>query len=279
MLGIVYKFTIVAKYKMDGCNPFYVGQHIGKRFDLYWGSGDIWRDFLSRLKNDFPSCWKKFIKREILYQGECNQKTLNKLEEIYIRRERALYSEGIGGCNVLPGAAIENNPSNSERFRKLTSERMRGNKFFEGKNHSKESKEIISKKSEEQWRLNPSSGFYGKKHSLETREKISKALTGIKRSEEFKEKCRQKRNSKETREKLSKSNKKWAEEHKAEIEERMRKLKESHPNPHKGHHHTEETKEKIRQAALRQFAEKGVPFKGHHHTEESKAKMSKSHKK
>lgn len=125
MIGIVYKFTIVAKYKMDGYKPFYVGQYSGECFHLYWGSGSIWNDFLDKLKSDFPSCWKKFVKREILYQGECNQKTLNKLEEIYIRRERALYSEGVGGCNVLPGAAIENNPAKMDCVREKMSRKKR----------------------------------------------------------------------------------------------------------------------------------------------------------
>lgn len=27
MIGIIYKFTIIAKYKMDGHHPFYIGQH------------------------------------------------------------------------------------------------------------------------------------------------------------------------------------------------------------------------------------------------------------
>lgn len=121
MIGIVYKFTIVAKYKMDGYKPFYVGQYSGECFHLYWGSGSIWNDFLDKLKSDFPSCWKKFVKREILYQGECNQKTLNKIEEIYIRRQHALYSEGVGGCNVLPGAAIENNPAKMDCVREKMS--------------------------------------------------------------------------------------------------------------------------------------------------------------
>lgn len=46
MIGIIYKFTIVAKYKMDGHKPFYVGQH-GRAddFDDYDGSGSIWGDF------------------------------------------------------------------------------------------------------------------------------------------------------------------------------------------------------------------------------------------
>lgn len=279
MVGIIYKFTIVAKYKMDGCKPFYVGQYSGSRFESYWGSGDIWRDFIKKLKQDFPNCWKKFVKREILYHGECNQKTLNKLEEIYIRREHALYFERRGGCNVLPGAAIENNPSQSERFRALTRERMMGNDFFLGKTHSKETRKFLSDTSRKQWGENPNSGFSGKHHSDSTRQKISVALQGLKRSEEFCEKCRMKKNSQETRQKLSEANKRWAEDNPEEVAKRIKRLKEVCPTPMKGRRHSEETKERLRQAALRQFAEKGVPFKGHKHTEESKEKMRKSHKK
>ena len=40
MIGIIYKFTILAKYKFDGHQPFYVGQHFGlDDFDTYPGSG------------------------------------------------------------------------------------------------------------------------------------------------------------------------------------------------------------------------------------------------
>src|SRR5574344_1416501 len=100
MFGIIYKFIILTNKK------YYVGQTtnvIG--FESYWGSGKIWNLYLKNVKKKFPHCWQKLIKREILWQGECNQKTLDKLEEIYIRREHALYSENLGGCNVLPGTA------------------------------------------------------------------------------------------------------------------------------------------------------------------------------
>ena len=119
MVGIIYKFTILTS------GIFYVGQYSGNKFYLYWGSGSIWNDYLSSLKKKFPKCWKKLVKREILYQGECNQKTLNKLEEIYIRREYSLYSENLGGCNLLPGAAIENNPAKNIVTRKKMSQRKK----------------------------------------------------------------------------------------------------------------------------------------------------------
>ena len=47
-VGIIYKFTIIAKYKFDGHKPFYVGQHFGlDDFDIYIGSGAIWGQILS----------------------------------------------------------------------------------------------------------------------------------------------------------------------------------------------------------------------------------------
>ena len=75
MIGIIYKFTILARYRMDGHKPFYVGQHVGVNdFNNYWGSGKIWNNFL------------------------------DKLEEYYIKKEKAHYSYKLGGCNILWGA-------------------------------------------------------------------------------------------------------------------------------------------------------------------------------
>ena len=93
MIGIIYKFTILALYRMDGHKPFYVGQHVGVNdFNDYWGSGKIWNNFLDRLKKDYPKCWMKLIRREVLYIHECYQKALDKLEEYYIKKEKAHYS-------------------------------------------------------------------------------------------------------------------------------------------------------------------------------------------
>lgn len=115
MYGIIYKFTIIAKYKFDGHRPFYVGQHWEKRsvehFSSssvcnYDGSGKIWNNFIKRLKKEFPTCWRKIIKREILYASELvNQKGLDILEEYYIKKTKSHYSYEIGGCNILWGAS------------------------------------------------------------------------------------------------------------------------------------------------------------------------------
>ena len=55
MVGIIYKFTVLARYKMDGHKPFYIGQHWCKSIDKfisgnsdYYGSGTIWKHFLKK---------------------------------------------------------------------------------------------------------------------------------------------------------------------------------------------------------------------------------------
>ena len=105
-IGIIYKLTILAKYKFYGQRPFYVGQHWGMEdFNSYFGGGTIWNDFLNVVKKDYPLHWKKFVRREILYQGACDQRALDFLEQYYIKREMAHYTEEKGGCNVLRGTA------------------------------------------------------------------------------------------------------------------------------------------------------------------------------
>ncbi len=106
MIGIIYKFTILAKYKFDGHRPFYVGQHFGlDDFDTYPGSGAIWTHFIDRMKKDFPTCWRKLIKREVLFQRPCSQMALDTMEAYYIKKEQSHYSYRKGGCNVLWGTA------------------------------------------------------------------------------------------------------------------------------------------------------------------------------
>ena len=273
MIGIIYKFTILTS------GIFYVGQTANViKFHNYWGSDSIWNDYLSSLKKKFPNCWQKLIKREILWQGECNQKTLDKLEEVYIRREHALHSENLGGCNLLPGAAIENNPAHSERFSQLTHKRMLGNTYNKGKTHTNQVKSLLSNISKKQWEDNPETGFTGKKHSEETKKKMSESAKRRMNNPDAKKRIsevqRGRKRSEETKRKMSIASKIWAENNKEKMAERMIKLKKKCPTPMKGKHHSEETKEKLRQAALKQFEEKGVPFKGHKHTEESKQKMS-----
>lgn len=115
MARIIYKFTILYNFKHREQNPFYVGQVVRDfskehflRKDIYTydGSGKTWMRFCKGLRRKFPTCWRKLIKREILFYSEnCSQEVLDKMEEYFIKREKAHYSYGLGGCNILWGTA------------------------------------------------------------------------------------------------------------------------------------------------------------------------------
>ena len=137
MYGIIYKFTIVTKYKFNGHKPFYVGQRwetksidkfLSRNCNNYSGSGSIWTDFINRLKQDYPTCWRKLIKREVLfYSDNCSQKVLDKTEEYFIKHEKAHYSYKVGGCNVLWGTANNfgsGSPAKDKTVRKKMSDAM-----------------------------------------------------------------------------------------------------------------------------------------------------------
>lgn len=136
MIGIIYKLTIKAKYQIDGHKPFYIGQHWCRSVDdflcrdyPYYGSGKIWNSFLTRLKKDYPSKWRYFIKREVLCTVTNNsQRTLDRLEEFWIKREKSHYSLRLGGCNVLWGASRKEgllNPMKDPNVAKRVSFKLR----------------------------------------------------------------------------------------------------------------------------------------------------------
>lgn len=145
MVGIIYKFTILAKYRMDGHKPFYVGQHwefkdieffLSSNEYNYEGSGSIWNDFLGKLKKDYPKNWRKLVKREVLYVSEMvNQKGLDVLEEYYIKKCKAHYSYKLGGCNVRWGG-------NGSLMDESTKQKLR--KFNLGKKLSYETRKKMS---------------------------------------------------------------------------------------------------------------------------------------
>ena len=140
MKGYIYKFTILTT------GTYYVGQHFSsKKFERYWGSGRVWENRLKYWKRKYPTCWQKLIKREILWSGECTQKLLDKLEEVYIRKEKALKSDGCGGCNILPGTSNKfgsGSPMNDPEVVKKVSKSMK--KFF--KEHPDVKEEIHRKR-------------------------------------------------------------------------------------------------------------------------------------
>lgn len=160
MKGIIYKFTILTS------KIYYVGQHCNNdnNFDNYWGSGRVWEIYLNKVIKKYPKKWKKLIKREILWSGECNQKLLDKLEEVYIRKEHALKSEKMGGCNILPGTSNKFGSGSPMKISSVARKQSKSMKKFY-KEHPEEAKKI---KERRQWALD----------NTDYKEKISKTLKG-----------------------------------------------------------------------------------------------------
>ena len=185
-VGIIYKFTIIAKYKFYGHKPFYVGQHVGEDdFDSYDGSGKIWEDFIKGLKRQYPTCWRNLVKREVLYKHNCSQKVLDAMEAYYIKKEKAHYSYHLGGCNILWGTANKFG-SGSPAKDKIVRKKMRENHAdfngknnpFYGRHHTKETKLKISKCNSGENNKWYKVGFFHRKHTEESKDKMRKSLYG-----------------------------------------------------------------------------------------------------
>lgn len=195
MVGIIYKFTILAGVKYFGCKPFYIGQH----YDIndeeflsihnhYIGSGASWAKRVDELKSKQPEKWRHFIRREILYSGkDISQAALDALEKHYIKKYKSHYSFRKGGCNVLWGTANQfgsGNPAKDPEVNKRQSESLKQwwrehpeekLKVSQRRKNSKSSertKRKISKslKGKMSGENNP---MYGKRASEETRKKMS----------------------------------------------------------------------------------------------------------
>ena len=164
MIGIIYKFTILAKVRYDGHKPFYIGQHWCKSKDdflcrdyPYYGSGTIWHNLIEKLRKLRPNNWKSFIKREVLYSSEViTQRGLNGLEKFYIRKYKSLYSEKLGGTNIIEGASIEINPASCDIVRKKM--RIRKQEFLKSERALKWKLEVGNRMKKYVGELNPSFG-------------------------------------------------------------------------------------------------------------------------
>ena len=162
MTGIIYKFTIITGLKYFGHNPFYVGQFmrdISKEQFLrndcfvYDGSGKTWERFCKGLRRKFPTCWRKLIKREVLfYSDNCSQKVLDKMEEYFIKHEKAHYSYKVGGCNILWGTANNfgsGSPMKDPMIAAKVTKQLRGRR---GAKRSEEGKRNISIAAKKSWK-------------------------------------------------------------------------------------------------------------------------------
>ena len=237
MIGIVYKFTILLNKR------FYVGQHIdfsvehflqsNQTPNCYWGSGGrIWTDNLNWLKNKFPNHWHKLIKREVLcYVKEDNLHLLNKLERYWIKKTRAQYFHGVGGCNYLEGE-----PNGDDWVNAMKDPEIR-----------KRAAVKIGKKTRERLQNPQNHPMYGKHHSEETRQKQRQAALGRIMSCETRKKMGDKKKnvpkSIEHRRKISMAQKgeksvhygtHLTNEHKKKVSEQLRKFYQTNDSALKG---------------------------------------------
>ena len=223
-IGIIYKFTIIAKYKFDGHKPFYVGQRwesksidkfLSRNCSNYPGSGSIWTDFVNRLKQDYPTCWRKLIKREVLfYSDNCSQKVLDKMEEYYIKKEKSHYSYKNGGCNILWGTANNfgsGSPMKDPMVRRKQSESLK--KTFE--KHPELIKAIHEKR---QWLMD----------NTDYKEKISNTLKG-----------------RYIGDKNPNYGNKWSKEQRLKLKEKMTGRYKDDKNPNYGNKWSEEKKKEF----------------------------------
>ena len=161
MIGIIYKFTIMSQVKFNGHRPFYIGQHwenndinffLSYSQSNYIGSGAIWLRLITNLKKKKPNNWRKFVKREILFHSDkISQNALNKLEKFYIEKEKSIFNEEIGGCNIIIGSSFDVNPCKSEYVRNkirntLTGKLVGDKNPFYGHHHTEETRNKIKEK-------------------------------------------------------------------------------------------------------------------------------------
>ena len=118
---------------------------------VYDGSGKTWERFCKGLRRKFPTCWRKLIKREVLFYSEnCSQKVLDKMEEYFIKREKAHYSYKVGGCNILWGTANEfgsGSPMKDPKIAAKVTKQLRGRKGAKRSEEGKINMSIAAKKS------------------------------------------------------------------------------------------------------------------------------------
>ena len=208
MIGIIYKFTIIAGYKIEGHKPYYVGQHWERNslkhflfnkvrgLKNYEGSGLLWQRILKALRKQYGDNYRCLVKREVLFSSEnISSSALSKMEEYYIKKECSLFSQKLGGVNLIAGSPVDLEYHQIEdsikkmanTLHKRFSEHPELHPMF-GKHHSEETKKHWSKirKGKQTGKDNPFYGnhtqsgennpFYGKHHSEETKRNQSKVM-------------------------------------------------------------------------------------------------------
>lgn len=185
MIGIIYKFTIKDVDALKEKSLFYIGQHWEKisvenflsteSCRCYTGGGSLWGAYVNKLKNVYRiGKWRKYIHREVLYAKEgISQKALDALEAHYIKKYKAHYSFGLGGCNIAWGSVLNGvNPSTDPKVKKKISKSLTGRRL--SSEHRRKLLEFWTP-DKFQGEKNPN---YGHKWSADKKEEMSRIMIG-----------------------------------------------------------------------------------------------------
>lgn len=180
---VIYKTTCL----IDG--KIYIGQCINDR-PSYLGSGTL-------LKYAIKKYGKENFKKEILKLGVKNQKKLDLLEEIYIKKFNT--TDRKIGLNIAPGTVNKFGRGNPSQIPEVKAKIAATSK---GRKHSKETKKKMS-----EWQKGEGNHRFGKSMDEEIKLQISKKLKKLHSTPEAREiqalKVRGIKRSEETRLKMS----------------------------------------------------------------------------
>lgn len=220
-----YKYYYIYKVKCL-CGSFkdkyYYGQHkTNKLNDGYIGSGTLLKCYFDKYgKIDGET----YLREIIAYYN--NEDELNKAEEEIVGNK---YKDDDMCLNIRTGGSQFLLPD--YKYEEI-GDKLRGTHWG---HHTDETKQLLS-----QMKMGENNPMYGKSNTPEAIEKIKKKLTGIKRSDEYKAKISKLQrgvpNPKEQNEAHSKF---------------MKEYYKTHDAPNKGKHPSEETKNKMRESALK----------------------------
>lgn len=241
----VYKHT----NKING--KVYIGQTCQNNPNRRWRNGDGYKCSPLFYNAIQKYGWDNF-EHEIL-ENNLSLEQANILEAEFIKKYKS--NNSLYGYNITPGG---------QNYVMADSTKEKLSIIFTGRKHSEETKKKMSKShigkkhtEEEKRKISEAQkgekgNNYGKKMSKETKRKISEASKGKEKSLETREKLsmanKGKRMSDKTKKILSEQRKGIP--LKESTKEKLKEHYKTHPNPMYGKHHTEETKEKIRNTKL-----------------------------
>lgn len=206
-MNVIYKFTILSEITYCNSQPFYVGQYTNHNITKqnfverhkcsYDGSGKMWLRFLRGLKRKHPEDWLMYVKREVLfYSDNCSQRTLDAMEEYWIKKKNAHYLKKLGGCNILHGTANKFGSGSlmkDKNIAKRVTIQLIGRK---GAKRSEEGRRNLSIAAKKSWinaddrRKSVSNAVKRRMSNPSVRKNLSDKLRGRKRSEESIQKIR-----------------------------------------------------------------------------------------